>query len=126
MTQLPNSFYLVTFTAERGKLETETFHDQRPSHREVPELLVKAERIEAEAKRRVDEAWDEAERTQANAWDLLNAISPTHFATIEWLNALKAYYNGDQGAECDCVTPEQSCRYCKAMAAVTNYQLEEE
>lgn len=118
--------YIVTFSKVNDKLETETWHDQRPTHREVPALLVKAERIEAEAKRRVDEAYDEAERTQANPWDALNLLTPSHYATIEWLNALKAYYNGDQGAECDCVTPEQSCRYCRAMAAVSNYVFEEE
>lgn len=118
--------YIVTYEKINNRLETETWHDQRPTHREVPALLVKAERIEAEAKRKADEAWDEAERTGCNPWDTLNAISPTHFATIEWLNALRAYYNGEQGAECDCVTPEQSCRYCRAMAAVSNYKFEEE
>jgi len=106
------------------KLETETWHDQRPTHRPVPALLVKAELIEAEAKRKVDEAFDEAERTGANPWDTLILISPSHCATIGWLNALKEYYNG-QG-ECDCVLPEQSCRYCRAMAAVSNYTFEEE
>jgi hypothetical protein len=118
--------YLITFSKVNDRLETETWFDQRPSHREVPELLVKAERIEAEAKRRVDEAYDRAERTGENVWDLLMAISPGHGITIGWLRDLRAYYNGERGAECDCVLPEQSCRYCKAMAAVTNYVFEEE
>lgn len=90
-----------------------------------PELLAKAERIEAEAKRKVDEAFDEAERMGANPWDALNLISPSHYATIEWLNALKAYYNGDEGADCD-HAPDETCRYCRAMAAVSNYTFEED
>jgi hypothetical protein len=93
---------------------------------QVPPLLVKAKRIERDAARRVYEARKRADREQANLRDLLEEITPSHYATIEWLNALRAYYNGDQGAECACVTDNQSCRYCRAMAAVSNYQFEEE
>jgi hypothetical protein len=107
-------------------METETWHDQRPSHRAVPPLLVKAERIEREAKRRVDEAFEEAERMGISPWDALAEITPGHATTIEWLTDLRDYYNGKQGAECACVTDEQSCRYCRAMAAVSNYEFEEE
>lgn len=107
-------------------IETETWHDCKPSHgAQVPPLLVKAERIEAEAKRRIDEAFEEAERTQANPWDALATISPTHGTTIEWLYALRAYYNGDLSADCD-HGPDDTCRYCRAMAAVSNYQFEED
>lgn len=117
--------YIVTYEKINNRLETETWFDQRPTHREVPALLVKAERIEAEAKRRVDEAWDEAERTGCNPWSALALINPSHGTTIRWLDDLRAYYNGDQGADCD-HGPDDTCRYCRAMAAVSNYKFEEE
>jgi len=118
--------YLITFSKVNDRLETETWFDQRPSHREVPALLVKAERIEKEISKKIDDLFDEAERNGTDPWPALYAVNPGKYEAIKWLTDLRAYYNGDQGAECDCVTPEQSCRYCKAMAAVSNYTFEEE
>jgi len=120
--------YLITVTKENprfGWADLDAANAEHYASKAVSELLVKAERIEAEAKRKVDEAYDEAERTGGNPWLALNLISPSHFATIEWQNALRAYYNGDEGADCD-HGPDDTCRYCRAIAAVSNYVFEEE
>jgi len=105
------------------KLETETWFDQKPSHQPVPALLVKARKIEAQAKRHIDEYWDEAERTGVNPLDELTGVSEEHFRAIDLLNTVTEYYNG--AGECGCVTDEQSCRFCKALAAVANFELED-
>ena len=87
MTLQANEVYLITFTAERGKLETETFHDQRPSHRPVPEWLTEARAISKRTQQALDEFHDTAGAStdwtpeQAAEFEtLLNARN----AALEW------------------------------------------
>ena len=113
MTLQQNEIYLVSFTAERGKLETETWFGCEPSHRAVPAIVVMAEKLEAEAKRKIDELWDEADRGEVNPWDTLTELSAEHFRAIAWLAALR------NDRECTCM-PDGSttCEPCQVGAQV--------
>ena len=80
-----------------------------------PELVVKAEKVEAFYKRLVDDVWDRAESNITNPWDELVTIP--HGRAVDALEDVK---KGESGAlECEC-TPDDShtCRLCKARAYV--------
>lgn len=47
--------YLITFSKVNDRLETETWFDQRPSHREVPDWLLEARAATDRAQKELDE-----------------------------------------------------------------------
>lgn len=107
--------YIVTYEKINTRLETETWHDQRPSHRKVDELVVKAEKVMQHYVAQIDAAYLQAEREGTNVWDALLAIPSTR--AIEAYEDIRQKLNGAKHCEC---APDGShtCRLCQNEAWV--------
>ena len=108
--------YLVTYklTNPRYMLETETFHDQQPSHPEVPELFIMAQKLEKAAALRFEEVFEDATRDIESPWsDELIEAAGYHVRTCGWLASLR------NNRECTCL-PDGSttCEPCKVEAQI--------
>ena len=98
-----------------ASLDAANVADGHYARKARPELVVKAEKVEAYYKAQIDEAYDEAERNITNPWDKLVTIP--HGQAVDALETIK---RGESGAlECECA-PDGSttCRLCKAQAYV--------
>jgi hypothetical protein len=113
--------YIVTFEKINDKLETETWHDQRPTHREVPALLVKASRLEQVAWERLNEFRDAVDRGEYGD-DYLSAAYLDESARVyhDYMIANERYLIIRSGQTCDC--QDTGCRICNAYFYVTNAQ----
>lgn len=80
-----------------------------------PELVVKAEKVEAYYKAQIDDVYDREDQSIVNSWKDLVLVSHTRA-----VDALETIKQGKSGAlECECA-PDGSttCRLCKAEAWV--------
>lgn len=113
--------YIMTFEKVNGKLETETFFDQRPTHREVPALLVKASRLEQAAWERLNEFREAVDRGEYGD-DYLSAAYLDESARVyhDFQIANERYQIIRRGQTCDC--QDTGCRICNAYFYVTNAQ----
>ena len=115
--------YLITFSKVNDRLETETWFDQRPSHREVPELALKAKRLEEAAWDRLQDFLDAVDRGEYG----IDSDGAAYCEDRDRYNhdfkiANERYQIIQRGQTCDC--QDGGCRICNAYFYVTNAQEE--
>jgi hypothetical protein len=92
--------YIVTFSKVNDKLETETWFDQRPTHREVPAWLIEAR-----------EATDRAQKE-------LDEFHETYGASTEWTTEQAAEFEHLLNARNDALEWERDCIEINTQGAV--------